>query len=95
MNTFPISLRGTTPYVGVGWVGSGRKKCRLGMGNPYREILEVQRMIGLRLKWTDFFFLFFSFCMLGLCRGLFVDACIFILINLLLSLFLQEPMEQS
>ena len=23
MNTFPISLRGTTPSVGVGWVGSG------------------------------------------------------------------------
>jgi len=25
MNTFPISLRGTTPSVGVGWVGSGEK----------------------------------------------------------------------
>jgi hypothetical protein len=23
MNTFSISLRGTTPSVGVGWVGSG------------------------------------------------------------------------
>jgi hypothetical protein len=31
MNTFPISLRGTTPsvgvgWVGLGWVGSGRKR---------------------------------------------------------------------
>jgi hypothetical protein len=26
MNTFPISLRGTTPSVGVGWVGLGRKR---------------------------------------------------------------------
>ena len=26
MNTFPISLRGTTPSVGVGWVGSGRDR---------------------------------------------------------------------
>jgi hypothetical protein len=26
MNTFPISLRGTTPSVGVGWVGSGENR---------------------------------------------------------------------
>jgi hypothetical protein len=35
MNTFPISLRGTTLSVGVGWVYS--EKVRLAI-EPYREI---------------------------------------------------------
>ena len=61
MNTFPISLRGTTPSVGVGWVGSGeierRENRETGRDGTGRLVIESLSGNLSRLKQVNKIFL--------------------------------------